>query len=415
MAAPVLNMYEYQYEDSGILLNGSVSLPFIDVQKVTGLDLPPIEAGEIDYDSQNGGFIYARFVTARTIVIDGILYANPSTIDQTLQSLRANFLPDDTDQPFYLRDAGLTQQYIMCKPIGLKYDVDKLRNYGACNIQIQLKAGDPTRYIDKADTAMVAGTNYSLTNNGNVITWPRLVTTGPFSEMAIVNNSTGDTVGFVYTADADDDIVLDFKTRSLLINDVNASGLLTSIGWWPLRPGVTEYFKVFSVGTNVMVNPDTESNYTTGYAVGANWTGTQGYTGDKHKGTRSLRMVRKNKTATNGQVTVPTGLTGQAAGTYTAWVWLKGSMPKATVQLRNAGTAITTVSLTSISSTAWKKVQFTYTLASTGGAIDFLITDAGQAASVYKKNQTLLIDDLGVSAINASSFNATMQSKDGWI
>ena len=64
MAAPVLNMYEYQFKDSGVLLNGGASLPFIDVLKVTGLDLPPIETGDIDYDSQDGGFVYARFVQA---------------------------------------------------------------------------------------------------------------------------------------------------------------------------------------------------------------------------------------------------------------------------------------------------------------------------------------------------------------
>lgn len=415
MAAPVLNMYEYQFKDSGVLLNGGASLPFIDVLKVTGLDLPPIETGDIDYDSQDGGFVYARFVQARTIVIDGTLYANPSTIDQTLLLLRNNFLPSEEDAPLYIRDAGLSQQYIMCKPVGLNYDVDALRHYGACNIQIQLKAGDPTRYINKADIAVTAGTNYSVTNNGNRATWPVLTTTGPFAEMSITNSLTGDTVGFVFAADADDDIVLDFKTKQLIINDENRSGLLTSIGWWPLRPGVTEQFRVYSIGTNVMVNPDTESNYSGDYAVGANWTGTQGYTGDKHKGTRSLRMVRKNKTAANGQVIIPTGVTGQAAGTYTAWVWVKGSMPKVTVNLRSAGTVIRTITLANVNATSWKKIQFTYTLASTGGAITFMLTDAGQATSVYKKNQTLLIDDMGIAPINASSFDAVMSAKDGWI
>ena len=413
MAAPVLNMYEYQYGDSGVLLNGSPSLPFIDILKVSGLDLPPIEAGEIDYDSQNGGFIYARFVTARTIIFDGVLYANPSTIDQTLQTLRNNFSPSETDTPLYVRDAGLTQQYIMCKPIGLKYDVDRLRGYGACNIQIQLKAGDPTRYIDKANLAMTAGTNYSITNNGNTITWPRLITAGPFTELAVVNNNTGETVGLVFTADADDDIILDFKTRSLLINDVNASGLLTSIGWWPFRPGVAESFKLFSVGTNIMVNPDTESNYTAGYSVGTNWTGTQGATNEKHKGTRSLKMVRKNKTNGNGFVVIPTGITGQAAGTYTAWVWLKGSMPNVSVRVRNGGTQVGLVSLAKVNSKSWTKIQLTYTLAATSGAIDFMIYDDG--APSLKKGQTLYIDDMGISAINATSFNATMQAKDGWL
>ena len=415
MAAPTLTDYQYQYGDSGFLINGGASLPFIDVDKVTGLDTPSIEVKDIDYDSQHGGYVYARFVSSRTIVIDGTLYANPITIDSTLQTLRNNFIPTLTDSPLYIKEPGLSQQYIMCKPIGFNYDVDRLRSYGACKIQIQLKAGDPVRYIDDADTAFTAGTNYSITNAGNVETWPKFITTGPFTEMAVVNNTTGQTVGFVYTADDNDDIVLDFKTRSLLINDVNQNGLLTSIGWWPLLPGVATSFKVFSIGANTMTNPDTESNYTTGYSVGSSWTGTQGYTTDKHKGTRSLRMVRNSKTAANGSVTIPTGITGLVAGSYTCWAWIKGTMPKVTMRVRNGGTDITSVVLTDNSSTAWKKIQFTFTLAATSGAIDFVFQDTGQAASVYKKNQTLLIDDMGVAAINASSFTGTVKTKDGWI
>ena len=126
-------------------------------------------------------------------------------------------------------------------------------------------------------------------------------------------------------------------------------------------------------------------------------------------------MVRNSKTAANGSVTIPTGITGLVAGSYTCWAWIKGTMPKVTMRVRNDGTDITSVVLTDNSSTAWKKIQFTFTLATTSGAIDFVFQDTGQAASVYKKNQTLLIDDMGVAAINASSFTGTVKTKDGWI
>lgn len=58
MAAPTLTDYQYQYGDSGFLINGGASLPFIDVDKVTGLDTPSIEVKDIDYDSQHGGYVY---------------------------------------------------------------------------------------------------------------------------------------------------------------------------------------------------------------------------------------------------------------------------------------------------------------------------------------------------------------------
>lgn len=415
MVAPVLNDYEYQFGDSGFLLNGGSALPFIDVHKISGLDIPDIDVKDIDYDGQHGGFSYARFVKQRTIIFDGILYANPSNIDATLITLHNNFMPRNDDDYLYIKNPGVVQQYIMCRPIGLNYDVDRLRSVGACNVQIQLRAGDPVKYVDKADISMAAGTNYSILNSGNVETYPVFTVNGPFTEMSAVKNSTGESVGLVYAADADDEVVLDFKKRTCTLNDVRAANLLSSIDWWPLRPGVNETFKVISVGNNIMVNGNCEANFGAGYAMGSRWTGTQQFTGEKHSGSKSLRVVRNSKTGSGGYCNIPTGLTSQPAGNYTVWVWVKGSMPKVTVAFRNAGTQLGVVTLRDVSASGWKKIQFTVNIAATSGALDFVLQDEGQVAKTYKKGQTLYMDDFGVAQINNASMTAVVSSKNGWL
>jgi len=414
MVAPVLNPYEYQFTDTGVLLNNSTALPFIDISNIQGLDLPAIDSVDSEYDSRHGGYVYSRFVKIRTIVLDGTLYANAASIDTTIETLIANFMPRTTDAPFYYRGAGVAQRYIMCKPVGFNFNITALRNNGSCDIQIQLKAGDPVKYVDDADLPVTSGTAYAITNNGNVETFPKFDITGAAAEVVMVNTDTGETVTHTFTTDADDSVVIDFKTRSCTLNGVKNSSYLTSLGWWSFPPGVATNFKLLATAAEAMVNGGCEADFGAGYAVGANWTGTQQSTADKHSGSKSLRMVRKNKTAGSGTVTVPTTLTGLAAGSYTASVWVKGTMPNITVLVQNAGATVATATLFAVSSTTWRKVQLSFTLAAVSGAMTFVLNDTGQAASKLAKGKTLYMDYFSFKPTSAT-VTAVVSSKDGWL
>jgi len=414
MVAPVLNPYEYQFTDTGVLLNNSTALPFIDISNIQGLDLPAIDSVDSEYDSRHGGYVYSRFVKIRTIVLDGTLYANAASIDTTIETLIANFMPRTTDAPFYYRGAGVAQRYIMCKPVGFNFNITALRNNGSCDIQIQLKAGDPVKYVDDADLPVTSGTAYAITNNGNVETFPKFDITGAAAEVVMVNTDTGETVTHTFTTDADDSVVIDFKTRSCTLNGVKNSSYLTSLGWWSFPPGVATNFKLLATAAEAMVNGGCEADFGAGYAVGANWTGTQQSTADKHSGSKSLRMVRKNKTAGSGTVTVPTTLTGLVAGSYTASVWVKGTMPNITVLVQNAGATVATATLFAVSSTTWRKVQLSFTLAAVSGAMTFVLNDTGQAASKLAKGKTLYMDDFSFKPTSAT-VTAVVSSKDGWL
>ena len=415
MAAPTLGVYEWQYKDDGFRLNGSTALPFIDVSKVQGLDMPDIEEATSNYDARHGGYGYARFVGLRTIIITGTLYAAAASVDTVLDTLKSNFMPSDTEYPFYLRGAGPAQRYIMCKSLGIKYDIDRLRSIGSSPIQIQLLAGDVTQYIDNNDVTVTSGNSGTVTNDGNLTTYPVIELTGAATRIQLTKVSTGETVTLTYTTDADDVVVIDFNTRSCMINGEKNSTYLTSLGWWGLDPGVATTFRVSAISTDLMTNGSCEANFGAGYAVGANWEGTQQFTGEKHDGSRSLRMRRRNTTTANGNVTIPTGLTGLAAGTYTVSLWLKGSMGLINIGVFNGASSVASISNAAVSSTTWKKFSLTFTLAATSGTMTIQLNDLNTTKKFRVKNKYLYIDDMDVRAIQATTVTAVVSTKDGWM
>lgn len=417
MVAPVLGSYEYQFMDGGVLLNGSSSiLPFIDVTNVKGLDLPSIESKTSEYDGRHGGYVYAQYTSTRTIIIDANLYAATNNVDAALVPLIANFMPRENDAPFYFKGAGIQQQYIMCKPIGLNYDITTLRRFGVCNIQIQLEAGDPIKYIDKAPVTVNSGSTVTLTNNGLVTTYPVVSLVGAASEVSVFNANTGETVTMTYNTDADDVSVIDFTRRDCTINDQKASGFLTSFGWFGLEPGKSTRIGLMSASANLMVNGNCEANFGTGYSVGVNWTGTQQYTTLKHSGSKSLYISRKNITAANGYVVIPTGQTGLSAGTYYLEFWMYGTVPKFNISVLNGGAEIASMTgVTLPTTTAWYKKSITFTLTAASGAITINVNDAGNVATAYKKAQSLAFDDFVLTKMNTVGVQATISSKDGWL
>lgn len=255
MAVPVLNTYQYQYMETGVLLNGSTSLPFIDVKKVSGLDMPEIDVISMEYDSQHGGYVESKYVGMRTIVIDGLLYASPETADVTIDALITNFIPDGSDYPFFFKGAGIAQRYILCKPVGFNHDVDSLRSYGACAVQFQLKAGDVRKYVDNADVTMVNNTNVNAPNLGNINSYPIFTITGAMTAISLTNNTTAKTLTLTTTRIAGDVVVVDFYNKSITINGVRNSSVATGT-WWDIAKNSTPTIKYVVTGgppTSVVV------------------------------------------------------------------------------------------------------------------------------------------------------------------
>lgn len=238
MVAPTLSDYQYQFKDNGFLINGGNTLPFIDVHKVQGLGMAEFDVHIDDIDGQHGSSIYAKYAKGRIVVIDGVLYANPSTIQVTLDTLSDNFLPTDVEAPFYFKQPGVAQRFLNAKALACHYDEDTLRRIGACPIQIQVGAGYPAKLSEKdSAVALTAGVSFGTINNGKIATYPKFVVTGAYSSLRFTNNAASGPLNLIYTAIAGDVTVLDFLNRTVTING-NLNNSVASGTWWSFDPGV---------------------------------------------------------------------------------------------------------------------------------------------------------------------------------
>jgi hypothetical protein len=140
--------YTYQFGDEGWPLNDERPIPFVDVQSITGMDMPPMRVTERTRPGADGGYVDAEFTELRTVVIDATVYAEPTRVEVFMDALKENFAPSKYDQPFYIRNTEF-ERVLYCKCVGFKYDLTQVTRLGIVPIQIQLKAADPAFYGDQ--------------------------------------------------------------------------------------------------------------------------------------------------------------------------------------------------------------------------------------------------------------------------
>jgi hypothetical protein len=244
-------------------MNADVALPFIDVQRVSGLDAPPYRETSRDTEGQDGGSVDAEFMSLRTIVVEGTLYAAIDSVDATLDALKGNFAPSRVSKPFYFKHPNIPQRLVNAKPLGVRYDVDALRRLGSSPIQAQLKAGDPRQYssdptvLGTGPTSLTGGRTYtrsynraygagaasgtlSFDNDGNAYAPAVFVITGPIIDPEISSDEQGKSLSFNITIDGSDTLTVDLLRRTVVLNGTaNRRNTLTfDSTWFLLQPGV---------------------------------------------------------------------------------------------------------------------------------------------------------------------------------
>lgn len=234
--------YSYQYTDSGLLLNNQTGSPIYDIEKVTGLSDINIDAQSADYDGAHGGYTYAKYLSVKTVVLEGTLYANSFT-ESMVAALRGNFAPQGTDKAFHIAQDSL--RYIMwAKPIGFKCDIDQARARGVAPFQIQLSASDPRWYSENKYQQIATGNTVNITVGGTMPTAPRIWFYNSSIDLAAGAPTTytfargSDTITITRPSVAGL-FVLDLAARTL--EDFQGSdytGLITGRGWWVLEPGI---------------------------------------------------------------------------------------------------------------------------------------------------------------------------------
>ena len=264
MVAPTLGDYEFQFKDTGVLLNGTSAVPFWDVTKVTGLmDFPELDVKVQDIDGRHGSFIAARFFAHRPVVFDGTLYASSADVDTPIEAMRTSMLPEAVDYPLYFKVPSKAQRYVNVKATSFKCDVDTARRYGAAPFQAQYIAGDPRHYIDGTPAAWTTNVNFNLTNSGNVTNGPLVTITANATTSAnitVTNNTVSEGVNVVFAVTNGDVLLIDLDNLVVKRNGVHVPVQLniTATTWPTTTPGATESWKVVSnVGNGTCSNKST--------------------------------------------------------------------------------------------------------------------------------------------------------------
>ena len=266
----VLADYTFQL-DSGVVLNTD-TLPFVDVQRVVGLDSAPYRETIRDHEGTDGGYIDAEFETGREVIVEGIAYCDVDNAETFFDSLKQNYAPVTTPIPFVFKAPGVDERVVFVKTRGVKYDWDTARRIGATPIQALMYAEDPRIYgndlinqVIPSGGSATTGFGFNLgfnlsfgasvppdgqfvVNAGNRPTPAILTIAGPVVNPRVVNDTDSITLSFVIELTASDTLTVDLANRTVLLNGiVNRRDTLQEPSWFLFNPGST--FIRFGGGT----------------------------------------------------------------------------------------------------------------------------------------------------------------------
>src|ERR1041385_8729033 len=151
--------YTFRFDTStslGVVLNDDASIPFVDIQSVTGLDSAEYRETMRDHEGTDGGFLDAEFEKGREIILEGVVYANSSNIEPYMDNLKFNFAPATTPSEFHFKAPGANERLLFVKPRGVRYNWDQLRRLGMTSIQFLMYAEDPRIYDANTSSTIIA-------------------------------------------------------------------------------------------------------------------------------------------------------------------------------------------------------------------------------------------------------------------
>jgi hypothetical protein len=247
--------------NGGVVLNDD-GFPFVDIDKVSGLDNSPYRETIRDHEGADGGFMDAEFEKGRDVVLEGTVYGSSASVEAYLDSLKSNYAPVQQPIPFVFKAPGVVERLIYVKPRGCRYDWDTARRLGMTPIQLLMFAEDPRIYDSTLSSQLLSyggdaglglafpvGFNINfgggatpgggtVSNSGNRNTPIIFVITGPVQNPILQNTTTGHTLGFTITLAAGETLTINTRDRTVYLNgNINRRNTMTTVDWFDLVPG----------------------------------------------------------------------------------------------------------------------------------------------------------------------------------
>lgn len=254
----------FRLGSTGVILNtDSVGLPFVDIDKIKGLDSAPFRTTQRDHEGDDGGFMDAEFEKGRDVVLNGMLYADTAVMETYLDSLKEDWAPSSSLIPFYFKAPGVAERFLLVKPLGMNYDWSSIRRTGQADVQFSAYAEDPRIYdtttinqIISLGATVTTGFGFNLgfnfgfggssstsdgqfvINSGNRPTPAVFTITGPVTDPIILNDTLSKEMQFLLTVNSGETLVVDTKYRTVRLNGVtNRRNTMVAPTWFHLAVG----------------------------------------------------------------------------------------------------------------------------------------------------------------------------------
>jgi hypothetical protein len=260
MVAPTLNNYEYQYKDTGVLLNQATStVPFWDVEAINGIaDLPELSVDILDLDGRHGSFVYSKFYKHRVIEFNGTLYASVTDADTPIETFKGLFIPDGTEYPLYWKHPNKSQRYFLAQPQTFKSDVEAGRRVGKIPFNIVWLCGDPRSFIDLSTINWTTNVNTSSFTNAGNVSGPLIVNitanTTTTASIVVQNVTQGRTVTLGFPITSGQTISIDTETWIVRVNGlVKPSTQAISTGYPTFQTGAQTWRVTSNTGNGTIV------------------------------------------------------------------------------------------------------------------------------------------------------------------
>lgn len=248
------------YDLDGFVLNATdtYGVDWIVGEELGWSDAAPVRLAVADREDAHGGISGPVWRGARLINLKGIALA-PDRITMLYAKDRLRAVGDDTTTTqLTVAEAHLTRH------TWVKYATEaRMRdvNSRAFEWELSLRADDPLRYGDAQILSMplpitpAGGLAYPLTfpytygaglvggygtadNAGNAATYPVLQISGPLSNPAVYNATTGAQIAAQLDLAAGDVLTIDAAGRGLSVNGASRFDAMTAdSSWWTLAPG----------------------------------------------------------------------------------------------------------------------------------------------------------------------------------
>lgn len=225
-----------------------------------GLAIPPIRTASGNYSGRDGGWVSSQFYAVREIVLNGTVNGRscPDAAEKLCRLQGAVRIRQGL--PLYVTTGEGTTYFTQVYLAGFNMDIDNERIH---TFQMTLIAPDPNFYIVDPDDPEqgwntvefeeVVGGGYItpyvlpvewqpssqptiINNPTDQLILPQIILQGKFTNPRVTNTTTGQYIELAVTTTTGDEIVIDMKDRSIILN--GGSILPSKSGsWWGLIEG----------------------------------------------------------------------------------------------------------------------------------------------------------------------------------